>query len=325
MPLGRDIFAERMIQAEASPVLLLAPMQGITTPLFRDAVIRLGGVDLVATEFVRIGQENQKVPPFVRHSVPLQIQFMAKDPQVLATVIHKMQPEQIKPDDWLDLNAGCPSKRVNSHGAGAALLCDPKKLRLMLEEIRGVWQGVLSVKIRLGFNSVTEFDTLLEVLKDAPLDFITIHAKTRAAATLDSSAIHKELLAQAAQVLPFPVIGNGEIWSAAEALTLIKECGLRGVMFGRPAIANPFIFKEVRDLLIGLQPSSDEERKKQLLSFIRSLLKEFQALNNRSLCGAWKELCFWFSKNPLLGLTLFEKTKRLTTLTQCEEVLLDFD
>jgi len=310
------------------PVLLLAPMQGITTPVFREEVIKLGGVDLVATEFVRISHAKQNISSFKRHCVPLQIQLMAAETEILVQALKNFLNHQlIKTGDWLDLNAGCPAKRVNSHGAGAALLNSPEKLRKMIDAMRQFWTGPLSIKIRLGYNSINEFSTILQALKNAPLDFITIHAKTRQESTplnQDSVPIHQECLALASEILPYPVIGNGELWTASQAIDLIKSCHLRGVMFGRPAIANPLIFSEFRNLWKNLNPYNNQ--KKNLTQFMQNMLTSFKnnEKKNQNICGAWKELAFWFSRNPLIGSQFFEKTKRLTTLTECEEILKEY-
>ncbi len=302
-------------------LLLLAPMQGITTPLFRSELAKIGGMDAVATEFVRISQDNQALSPFERISnLPLQIQFMASNTNTLTNVVKRhIDLGLINSNDWIDLNAGCPSKRVNSRGAGAALLCNPENLLKMLEALRDIWSGVLSVKIRLGFNSTDEFNELLSILKDAPLDFITIHAKTRAEAKDPTATTHNSYLTMAASTLPYPVIGNGDLWSAADALKLKNECGLTGVMFGRPAVANPYIFREYRALEEGKSLPSNNERRSNVINFMKELLNKFQ--ETKIPIGAWKELSHYFAENPLIGKNFFDTTKRLTTYNECSNVV----
>ena len=317
-----DIFSKEKVATLNEPVLLLAPMQGITNPIFREALINIGGMNLVATEFVRISQENQNIVPIKRHSIPLQIQLMASNPTVLAGGLqHLLNNGTIKEDDWLDLNAGCPAKRVNSRGAGAALLSSPEKLLEMILAIRSVWNAKLSIKIRLGIKNALEFSEILDALKSAPIDFITIHAKTREDALNSEATINKEALKEASRGLPYPVIGNGDLWNAQDGINLVRECNLRGVMFGRPAVANPFIFNEFRTLWNNGQLESESIRCKMMQDFIQQHLKKVmeQETSEHSLIGAWKELTFWFARNPLIGEDFFNTTKYLCTLQACQD------
>lgn len=306
-------------------LLMLAPMEGITNRHFRKLSLDTRGPDIVATEFVRITQIRQTIAPFTRDDrAPLQIQIMGKDADTLAGCVSTLTSNGLlSENDWLDLNVGCPSKRVNAHGAGAALLTEPKRLLEIITLLREQHRGPLSVKTRLGYQSGEDFPLLLDVLCDAPIDFITIHARPRCADY--SVPISLNALQQAVNVLPFPVVGNGDVWTPEDAMRML-ETGVRGVMCGRGAIQNPFLFRDIKKLLVGDTSVADrDERREELHKFtwaLRVLLEEHEKKPNRGL-GMFKEISVWLSRNPLMPAGFFSGLKRLQHWQDVSQYLLD--
>ena len=314
----RDIFGEHKIGD--SFIRMLAPMEGVTNALFREEILALGGADIVATEFLRITGERQGVAPIARHDLaPLQIQLMSPHALTLVHCIeHLYDNEILRRDDWLDLNVGCPSKRVNSRGAGAALLKVPEQLIAIISAVRAVHPGVLSVKTRVGFDSDENYSELLAALAGAPLDFITIHARTRCDAY--SQPANWEYLSQAVKTLPFPVIGNGDVFSVQQAAALRDRTNVRGVMCGRGVLINPFLLRDIKE---GLTDPDPQERRTELIDFFFSLLAKYRAKelqSQRRLTGPVKEFCVWFSRNEFLPAGLFTTLKRARTLDEVAEI-----
>ncbi len=303
-----DIFSKQ--ELPTAPLLFLAPMEGVTSYEFRETLCAFAPPDFVATEFIRITGERHTVRSLRRHNQSrLQIQFMAADEKVLQkSILHLKTKGTLKDTDWLDLNVGCPSRRVNSRGAGAALLLEPARLLSFLHSLRSVHPGPLSMKTRIGYQGDEDFPALLNHLSDAPIDFITIHARSKCAHY--SGPIHYDCLRLAVETLPFPVIGNGDIWSREDAQAMIDATGVRGLMCGRGVIRNPFLFREIRG---GAQPTRQE-----LARFLFSLLTAFQAAPRRYV-GRFKEFAGWFSQNELIGRPYFELVKRLESLSDVEE------
>ena len=288
-----------------SPLLFLAPMEGITNYDFRSLIEKHASADVFATEFIRITGPRQKVAAIKKHKAPLQVQFMASNGDELASCISFLKQKNIIDDStWIDLNVGCPSKRVNAHGAGAALLCKPDKLIAMIEKLRAVHSGTLSVKTRVGYQSAEDYPRILAKLKYAPLDFITIHARTKKAGYKEPVNLH--YLQEAVQTLPYPVVGNGEINSAEDALHMLQETGVKGLMCGRGAIRNPFLFSDIRDALQGKKP---KERREELINFALELIECYQ--ENPKKIGLFKEFAFWLSRNPSIGKEYFDTVKRM--------------
>lgn len=311
-----------------SPLLMLAPMEGLTNFGMRELLISQGSIDVVATEFVRITSARQRIAPFQRHtSTPLQIQFMASDIGAIRGVIENLKTREILfEDDWIDLNVGCPSRRVNSRGAGAALLLEPEKLMLMICQMREVHEtGLLSMKTRLGYNSSEEFPRILECLKGAPLDLITIHARSKCTA-YDPNSLQIDKLKQAAEELPYPVIGNGDV-TTPEAATRMLSTGVSGVMCGRGALINPYLFCEIRAALEGRASDFDDKDLTPslwqfALSYLHYLQGKEHAENSNSQIGSFKEFATWLSRNPYIGRNFFDEIKRMSSLKEIENFLI---
>ena len=147
---------------------MLAPMEGITNHIFRNLIIENGGLNFVATEFVRITTSRQKIKKFNRHSIPLQIQVMSARPDELAACIEFLKDREVLfDDDWVDLNVGCPSKRVNASGAGAALLLEPQKLIKMAEGIeKSAFGGHYLLRLGLAISQMKISPVILSALSD---------------------------------------------------------------------------------------------------------------------------------------------------------------
>lgn len=301
---------------------MLAPMDGISNGIFRSRICAIGGVDLVATEFIRVNRGGFAAPKSQRHAVPLQIQFMASDPLLLAAAIRTLQEQgELRRDDWLDLNAGCPSRRVNARGAGGSLLKSPAATLELLTAMRREHSGPLSLKMRLGYEHEREFEELLLMLRDSPLDFVTIHART----CVDAWGPRKPLahLATAAAELPFPVIGNGDVWNAEDARRMLQEGGVRGIMCGRGAVANPYLFSDIRTMLEGNAPEQNHVRRRALLQFAHDLLLQYlerEQREEKAMTGCYKEFARLLSHNPLLGAAFFNKAKHLQSLQEMQQL-----
>lgn len=301
-----------------TPILMLAPMEGVTNYDFRSKIQKFGPADVVATEFIRITNSKQKVKKPGEHNCPLQIQLMASDATILEENIKFLKEKDILTDNsWLDLNVGCPSKRVNSRGAGAKLLCEPDKLLKIIDGIRRQHKGALSIKTRVGYQSDEDYPHILDKLKSSSIDMITIHARTRQGKY--EEPVNLDYLKLAKAILPFPVIGNGEIWNTDDALTMLKETNVDGLMCGRGAIVNPYLFKEIRS---ALENKNFKASKLELIEFAKSLLTKYK--ENPKKIGPFKEFSIWFSKNKLIGKEFFQNIKLMKDFNQIESYLNSF-
>lgn len=241
------------IQFDKYP-LMLAPMEDVTDIGFRRLCKRYGAA-MVYTEFVSAEALVRDVASTVRKLTitdderPVGIQIYGRDvPQMVeaARIV-----EQAKPD-LIDLNFGCPVKKVAGKGAGAGML---QNIPLMLDITREVVKAVkvpVTVKTRLGWNSDNlVITTLAEQLQDCGIQALTIHGRTRA--QMYTGEADWTLIGEVKRNprINIPIIGNGDITSPEEARRAFELYGVDAVMIGRATFGRPWIFKEIRDFLDG--------------------------------------------------------------------------
>ena len=149
----------------------------------------------------------------------------------------------------IDLNLGCPAPIVYRKCAGGGLLREPARIDRILGALRDAVAIPFTVKTRLGFASLEEFEALLAVYARHPIDALTVHART--VAQMYRPPVHYDLIRRAADLMPCPVIANGDVHAAPQAETLLARTGARGLMIGRGAIRSPWLFAQIRQHLRG--------------------------------------------------------------------------
>lgn len=275
-----------------APRTALAPMEGVTDPTFRDLITEYGGVGMVCTEFVRITDQScspTRLEDAVHRSagVALSVQVMGRNVERMAEAAEIVDRAGA---DVVDINLGCPTRRAVARGVGAALLREPELLSRLLDRMRQRVRGRLSAKVRAGFDNPEHALDIARRVQEAGADFITIHPRLRTdqyRGVADWRIV--ELLAAQLQI---PVIGNGDLWYAADALRLQEQAGCAAVMIGRPALRNPWIFRQVAELRAGRAPFQPEGH--HLVRHAETLHQRLQvAFPGAKLEGRLKELCRW--------------------------------
>ncbi|CQB85624.1 putative dihydrouridine synthase [Chlamydia trachomatis] len=234
--------------------LFLAPMEDVTDASFR-LLAREFGASIVVTEFVNADAIVRSVPSTLRkmevadEERPVAIQLYGRDPQTMAEaakVAEEASPELI------DLNFGCPVKKVAGKGAGAGMLRD---IPLMLEIIRSVAKAVelpVTVKTRLGWDSDhIIIEELAEQIQEAGAQALTIHGRTRSQMYKGEADWAPIARVKQNPNITIPIIGNGDVTSGEIALQRFETTGVDAVMVGRGAIGQPWIFEEMRARLDG--------------------------------------------------------------------------
>jgi tRNA-dihydrouridine synthase len=245
-----EIFLQ-LLRADV-PVLALAPMQDVTTLEFMRVVARYGGPDVYWTEYFRVHGDSRP-EKWILDSItknptgkPVVAQMIGNDIPALVRTAKLLQQYPVAA---IDLNLGCPAPIVYRKCAGGGLLREPQKIDAILGALRDAVTIPFTVKTRLGFASPAEFDALLPVFAKHPIDLLTVHART--VAQMYRPGVRYDLIAQAARELRCPVFANGNVHSAEQALALVTETGVRGLMIGRGAIRNPWLFDQIRAQLRG--------------------------------------------------------------------------
>lgn len=234
--------------------LLLAPMEDVTDPAFR-SLCKQFGADLVYTEFIAADALIRSVKSTTRkleirpEERPVAIQIYGREvaPMVEAAQI----VEQAKPD-LIDLNFGCPVKKVAGKGAGAGMLRTPEKLLEITREVVRAVKTPVTVKTRLGWDADhIIIPRLSEELQDCGIAALTIHGRTRS--QMYTGAADWSIIAQVKSNprLKIPVIGNGDITTPSAAADAFARFGVDAVMVGRGAIGCPWIFAQMKNFLQG--------------------------------------------------------------------------
>jgi tRNA-dihydrouridine synthase B len=254
------------------PVLALAPMQDITDLPFLRLMADHGGADFYVTEYFRVyrgSRLNQEILRSVTHNPtgrPVVAQLMGSD---IPELVRSARELQEFPVAGIDLNLGCPAPVVFRKCAGGGLLRDPGRVDEILAALREAVQVPFTVKMRLGFDSVAPFEAILPMLARHRVDLVTVHGRT--VKDMYRAEVRYEWIGRAVAGLPCPVLANGNIHSAQKAGEVLAQTGARGLMIGRGAIRNPWIFEQIRQTQRGEVPRLPSGR--DVLQYIRDLFE----------------------------------------------------
>lgn len=303
--------------------LFLAPMEGVTDAVFR-LMCKRYGADFLISEFIssdaliRDVDESIRKMTFNEEERPFGIQIFGYNEISLSQAAEKAAEAN---PDFIDINWGCPVKKVVSKGAGSAILKDiPKMVKLTKAVVESVNIPV-TVKTRLGWDETDKpVVEAAEKLQDIGIQGITVHGRTRSqqyGGKADWDLIGE---VKANPRLRIPVIGNGDVDSGEKAVELKNRYGVDGIMVGRAAIGNPWIFDEIRRVINGEEifPVSYEERVAVCLEQLR-LTAHFKGERRAVLemrlhyGGYFKAIPFFKEKKVRLMKAL--------TITECEEIL----
>lgn len=233
--------------AGSAPLLALAPMQDVTDLPFMRLMAGYGGPDVYWTEYFRV-HATSTLEPWILDSItqnttgrPVVAQMIGNDIEALVRTARELQEYPIAA---VDLNLGCPAPIVYRKCAGGGLLREPKRVDAILGALREVVKIKFTVKTRIGFDSPEVFAELLPIFARHSIDLLTVHGRT--VMEMYRSEVHYDYIARAVETMPCPVIANGNVYSSARAGEVLKLTGARGLMIGRGAIRNPWLFHQIR-------------------------------------------------------------------------------
>ena len=275
------------------PPLILSPMAGVTDVSFRRLLKRRGGVGLTVSEFISVEGLTRNNPKSKR-----QMRFY-KDERPFAVQIFGGQSERMRMAaemaeevgaDILDINCGCPAPKVVKHGGGSGLLKDHERLEKILREVKSAISIPLTIKIRAGYhdNAINAVETA-KLAEGCGVEHIALHGRTKEQGY--RGLADWDLVRQVKEVVRVPVSGSGDVASIEGAFARFRETGCDGVLIGRGAMANPWIFRQIEDAIRGRQvfePTLTDKRAvlHEYFDMLREDMPETPAINRmKQLAG----------------------------------------
>lgn len=276
------------------PATVLAPMAGVTDTVFRRVIREMGGCGLIMTEFTsaegitRSARKTLRYLYFDASERPITAQLFGANPASMAAAAAMVEDLGF---DIVDINLGCPAKKVVKCG-GSGLLRDLPLLEQILRAVRAAVRIPLTIKIRAGWdeNSIVATD-VARMAEQAGVEAIAVHPRTRVQGL--NGAADWSVIAQVKQAVRMPVIGNGDIRAPQDAVRMVAETGCDAVMIGRAAATNPWIFRQIEQFLATGQydEPSEADRYRLLAGYFRRLVESEMP----DAIGKMKQFACWFT------------------------------
>ena len=275
-------------------------MEGVGDRTFRKAMASVGGFDEAVMDFLSVPR-NAHVASLAKKyeadelgNIPMAAQLMGSDPLLMAAMAKEMERRGAK---RIDLNCGCPSNTVTGNGAGSSLLKDPNLLYTIAKSMTDAVNVPVTVKMRSGYLDTSLFKENLKAAEESGIKFLTLHPRTK----LDGYGPKAkwELIAEAKSLLKIPVVGNGDILTVRDAVSMLTQTGCDYLMIGRGSVANPFIFHQIKAHFTGKEFTPTWE---DLYSYIQVFISALPVeMAMRGKINKMKQLFgFIFTYNPKL-------------------------
>ena len=283
-------------------------MAGVTDYTFRRLIKNRGGVGLSVSEFISVegltrhNPKSKRQMRFDESERPFAVQIFGGQPERMA--LGAEMAEEIGAD-ILDVNCGCPAPKVVKHGGGSGLLRDLPRLEVILKEIKKSISIPLTLKMRIGFSdsTINAVETA-KMAEQCGVEHIQVHGRTKEQGY--KGLANWDVIKAVKEAVSVPVSGNGDITSLEYGFKKWKESGVDGILIGRGAMQNPWIFRQFQDVLAGREPyqPSLEEKQAVLLEFFGYLREEMPEI---VALGKMKQLAGQFTKG-LVGGAQFRQT-----------------
>ncbi len=266
----------KIADTELKNNIVLAPMAGVSDLPFRLLCQKEGAgltyMEMVSAKAILYNNKNTETLMEIHpNEGPVSLQLFGNDPEILKEAALKIED---RPFTFLDINMGCPVPKIVNNHEGSYLLKEPDTVYKIVDKVSKAIKKPVTVKIRRGFDAAhVNAVEIARACESAGAKAIAVHGRTRE--EYYSGHADWDIIGKVKANVNIPVIGNGDIASGADALKMLKETGCDGVMVGRAAEGNPFIFREISCALLGKEyiPPTKEELKETILAHSEMQLK----------------------------------------------------
>jgi nifR3 family TIM-barrel protein len=312
----------------AGPVpLFLAPMAGVSEAPFR-LLCRRFGADVVVSEFLsseglrRGSERTMRMAAFDAEERPIGIQIFGSEPAAMADAAALVT--DVFAPDYVDINFGCPVKKVVKRNGGSGCLKDLGLVQQIIRAVAAATRLPVTVKIRSGWDESSRDPVGIALrCQEAGARALTLHARTRT--QMFSGAARWEEIASVVEALDIPVIGNGDVTTAGDVLRMRLETGCAGVMIARGSFGNPWIFRDARAMLDGrpVAPApTAEERFRTALEHARLTLAVEGDTPKAAL--EFRKHLGWYARGLQGAAALRERLHRVDTLAEVEQIFSEY-
>jgi nifR3 family TIM-barrel protein len=311
-----------------SPPVVLAPMAGVTNHPFR-AICRRFGAGLYVSEMITArplvegNQKTLKIADFGPEETPRSLQLYGVDPYYVGEAVRRLVGEGKV--DHIDMNFVCPVRKVTSKGGGAAIPAKPRLLASIVgAAVKNAGSVPITIKFRIGIDErITTFRDAGRVGQEEGVVAVALHART--AAQLYDGAARWEAIGELKDAVKIPVLGNGDIWEAEDALRMLRQTGCDGVVVGRGCLGRPWLFRDLADVLAGREPQ-DPPRLGEIAAIMLEharLLSDW--LGEPTAIRSFRRHATWYTKGFRGSAALRQRLMQIATLADLEAVLAELD